>query len=338
MKRWALQTQSDEIHGKMSKTKLENRALALSMYGYAAMAVAGLIFAGLTGSGAILLDGAYSLVSFVMVLLARRVAKLVETPDSDNFHFGYAYFEPLLNTIRGLLILLLVAFGVGSALIALFSGGRPLNAGMALIYSVIIGAICISLSVVQRRNAKQTASPLLEVDARNWFIDGMLTIAVGIAFLGAFVLSRSDWADWVVYVDPAVVIVLGMVMVPTPLSIVLGNVGQLLHVAPEHALQEEIRRRLDRATEELALRQRDVRMVKVGRYFYVLAKLVAGDDFRCDKISQLDDIRGKIAASLAGCHPRLVLDVVFTADDLWVLGLVGGGEKGGVTTKHNVPE
>jgi len=305
------------------------------MYGYAAMAVAGLVFAGLTGSGAILLDGAYSLVSFLMVLLARRVAKLVETPDSDNFHFGYAYFEPLLNTIRGLLILLLVAFGVGTALIAMFSGGRPLNAGMALIYAVIIGAICISLSVVQRRNAKRTGSPLLEVDARNWLIDGMLTVAVGVAFLGAFVLSRTAWADWVAYVDPAVVIVLGMVMLPTALSIVLGNVGELLHVAPEHTVQEEIRQRLDQATDGLALRQCDVRMVKVGRYFYVLVKLIVGDDFHCNEIGQLDGIRNNIAAALAGCHPRLVLDVVFTADDRWVLGLVGGEKKGDEKTKHN---
>jgi len=318
----------------MSKTELETSALSLSRYGYAVMAVAGLVFAGLTGSGAILLDGAYSLVSFIMVLLAGRVAKLVETPDSDNFHFGYAYFEPLLNTIRGLLILLLVAFGVGSAVIALSSGGRPLNAGMALAYSVIIGAICISLSVVQRRNAKRTGSPLLEVDARNWFIDGMLTIAVGVAFGGAFVLSMTAWADWVVYVDPAVVIVLGAVMVPTPLSIVLGNVGQLLHVAPDPSVQKGIRERLDQATQGLALQERDVRMVKVGRYFYVLVKLITGEGFRCSKIEELDRIRGNIAMALAGCHPRLVLDVVFTADDRWVLGLVGEDANGGDTTKR----
>jgi predicted Co/Zn/Cd cation transporter (cation efflux family) len=319
----------------MSDTTVERSAFRLSSYGYSAMAVAGLVFAGLTGSGAILLDGAYSLVSFLMVLLAGRVARLVEQPDSDDFHFGYAYFEPLLNTIRGLLILLLVAFGVGSALIAVFSGGRPLNAGMALVYSIIIGTICISLSVVQRRNAKRTGSPLLEVDARNWFIDGMLTIAVGIAFLGAFVLSLTARADWVAYVDPAVVIVLGMVLIPTPLSIVLGNVGELLHVAPEESIQEEIRRRLDQATEGLALRDRDVRMVKVGRYFYVLVKLITRDDFGRSEIGRLDDIRGDIADALAGCHPRLVLDVVFTANDRWMLGLVGPEEEGGDTAKHS---
>jgi hypothetical protein len=110
--------------------------------------------------------------------------------------------------------------------------------GLALVYSLIIGAICFALSVVQRRNAAKTGSPPLKVDARNWFIDGILTAAVAIAFLGALALSLTDWAAWVAYVDPALVIVLGMVMVPTPLSIVLGNVGELLQVAPELTIQQ----------------------------------------------------------------------------------------------------
>jgi cation diffusion facilitator family transporter len=303
---------------------LEGFALWLSVAGYACMAVAGLAFAALTQSGAILLDGAYSLLSFIMALLARRVAKLVEVPDSKNFQFGYAYFEPLMNTIRGLLIMTLVVFGIGSAVLALFNGGRPLKPGLALVYAVIVGVICISLSAVQRRHAKQTGSPLLKVDAKNWFIDGILTVAVGVAFLIAFVLQSTAWERWVDYVDPIVVIVLGMVMACTGIAIVLNNVGELLHVAPEQKIQEEVRRRFDEATEGLELRNRDVRMVKVGRYFYVLIKLIVGDDFRCSEIADLDRIRESISAALAGSHPRLVLDVVFTTDDRWILGLVDG--------------
>jgi predicted Co/Zn/Cd cation transporter (cation efflux family) len=63
-------------------------------------------------------------------------------------------------------------------------------------------------------------------------------------------------------------------------------------------------------------------MVKVGRYFYVLIKLIVGSDFHCSEIADLDRIRDRISAALAGSHPRLVLDVVFTADDRWILGLV----------------
>ncbi len=309
---------------ELKTRNIEGFALWLSVGGYAGMAVAGLVFAALTQSGAILLDGAYALLSFIMAMLARRVAKLVEVPDSRNFQFGYAYFEPLMNTIRGLLIMTLVAFGIGSAVVALFNGGRPLRPGLALVYAVIIGVICINLSVIQRRHAKQTRSPLLEVDAKNWFIDGILTVAVGVAFLIAFVLQSTAWERWVDYVDPMVVVVLGLVMARTGTLVVLNNVSELLHVAPEQEIQDKVRQRFDGATEGLALRDHDVRMVKVGRFFYVLIKLIVGEDFRCSEIADLDRIRERISAALAGSHPRLVLDVVFTTDDRWILGLVDG--------------
>ena len=48
----------------------------------------------------------------------------------------------------------------------------------------------------------------------------------------------------------------------------------------------------------------------------MLIKLIVGDD--------LDRIRENISDALAGSHPRLVLDVVFTTDDRWILGLVDG--------------
>ena len=306
----------------MANKSLESSALTLSAAGYATMAVAGLVFAVLTGSGAILFDGAYSLISLLMTFLARKVAMLVEQPDSESFHFGYAYFEPLLNTVRGLLILVVVLFAVGTAVLALFSGGRPLKPGLALTYSIIVALICFVLSVTQRRNARRCASPLLEVDARNWLIDGGLTVAVGLTFLFALFLQSTTWAAWVPYVDPAVVIVLGLVMVGTPVVIVLSNAGELLHLAPDPGIQADIRPRFEQATSGLSLRRREVRMVKVGRYFYVLAQLIVAEDFRCAAIGELDRIRAKIAGALAGCHPRLLLDVVFSADERWVLGLV----------------
>ena len=157
--------------------------------------------------------GGYAYDRRVMALLAGCVVKLLDR--ADSFHFGYAYFEPLLNTIRGLLILVIVAFGVGSAVSALFSGGRALNPGLALIYSVIVGAICIALSFAQARYARRTGSPLLQVDARNWFIDGILTVAVGLAFVASLLLSWSSWSHLLPYVDPIVVIVLGVILVPT---------------------------------------------------------------------------------------------------------------------------
>jgi len=86
---------------------LERRALELSIVGDLAMDVPGVGFSVTTGSQAILLDGVFSVVNMVIDSFTLRVAAVVRRPDDPRYHFGYACFEPLTNTIEGLIIPLL---------------------------------------------------------------------------------------------------------------------------------------------------------------------------------------------------------------------------------------
>ena len=85
--------------------KEESRALQLSAWMNLGWAALGIGFGLATESTAIMLDGYFSLVGFVMALVTLRVAKLVLQPPDEHFHFGYAQFEPFLNAVKGLLML-----------------------------------------------------------------------------------------------------------------------------------------------------------------------------------------------------------------------------------------
>ena len=84
----------------MEPSQVEARALRLSLAAYLFMAILGIAFAVLTRSSAILLDGSFNFISLVIALIAMRVSRLQDIQRSDNFHFGYAQFEPLLNIGR----------------------------------------------------------------------------------------------------------------------------------------------------------------------------------------------------------------------------------------------
>ncbi len=71
---------------------------------------------------------------------------------------------------------------------------------------------------------------------------------------------------------------------------------------------------------ELPMIEPNLRMVKIGRFFYVMIHLVVMDDFHVHEIKELDDIRYRIAQALRDCHSRLIIDVIFTADKRWILG------------------
>lgn len=272
-------------------------------------------FAASSESEAILLDGFFSLVAFVLSLLTIRVAGLVQGPADEWFHFGYAAFEPMLNTVKGLLLLGICGFSLVSAINALMHGGRNLNPGWALVYSVVAASGAGLLAVVQKRVAKTTGSPLLAVDVQNWKIDALLSAGVGVAFLAAFLLRESQWSGLLPYVDPTLVILLVAIMIRDPIKIVVEGVGELLAVSPEDSIQLQVRDEFARQVEEYPISSFNLRMLKAGRTHYLLAHVVVEPDSRIDDIREQDALRKQITSNLQKQQPPWEVDVVFVADE-----------------------
>ncbi len=302
----------------MKSMKDESTALQISAGANLFFGLLGIGFALLTESGAILLDGFFSFIGFGIGLLTLKVSGLVERPDDEWFHFGYAYFEPFLNAVRGLILLAVTGYALVSAIIALLHGGREIVPGWALVYAAIAVAGCFLLAWTQRRAARANESPLLDVDAKAWLMDGVLSLVVAGAFLGALLVQGTRWDPVVDYVDPALVVLLVLLVLPVPLRIVRDNLGELLRVAPDPAIQAEVKHRFAQAVEGQGFRDTRLRMISAGRYFYLLNHIRVGHTFRIQRVGELDELRTDIHAALEDLHPRLVIDTVFTEDERWM--------------------
>jgi len=300
---------------KPDLAQLEKRALWRSVWGNLFFASLGFGFAASSESEAILLDGFFSLVAFVLSLLTIRVAKLVQGPPDEWFHFGYAAFEPMLNTVKGLLLLGICGFSLVSAINALLHGGRALNPGWALVYSVVAASGAGMMAVVQKRVARATASPLLEVDVKNWKIDSLLSAGVGVAFLAAFLLRDSQWSEYLPYVDPTLVVLLVLIMIRDPIKIVVEGVGELLAVSPEESVQQQVRDEFARQVENHPVRSFNLRMLKAGRTRYLLAHVVVEPESSIDDIREQDALRRQITNGLKKLQSPWEVDVVFVADE-----------------------
>ena len=187
---------------------VERRGLLLSVVGALGMAALGIGFFFVTDSVAVLLDGLFSLIGFAVSLIAIRVAALVQQPDDECFHFGYAAYEPMLNLIKGLLIAFVTVFAMISAIGIVLNGGREIQGSIVVVYALVAAVGCLVIAAVQRRAARVTGSPLLAVDSKNWFIDGAISGAVAVAFFLVVLLGDGPLAAFKPYADPAVVILL----------------------------------------------------------------------------------------------------------------------------------
>ena len=264
-----------------------------------------------------MLDGVYALVSVVMTVLAARVARLVEGPSSQRFHFGYAHFEPLLNLVRGLLIFAVCAYALVATFEVLVRGGREIRAEVGLAYTALSAVWSVGVYLYQRRLARKLGSPALAVDARAWLVDGILYVGETGAFIVYLLLLPTAVAPWLRYADPIFVLIVVGFLMKVPITTIREAVREVLHRAPPPEVQQDVRRRLAAALAGLPVRRTHARMVEVGRFFFVLIHVVVDEGFGARPVAELDQIRRQVEQSLREVHDRLVLDVVFTADGYW---------------------
>jgi cation diffusion facilitator family transporter len=296
---------------------LEQQALKLSIVGALGMAALGILFAALTGSEAVLLDGLFSLIAFAMGIFSLKVARLITKPDDEKFQLGYANFEPLVNTSKGLIMCFLCVYALYSAVVALFHGGRPISSGYALAYAVVAAVGCFAIALRQRKVSEKTHSPLVEVEAKGWLVDGLLSSAVCAAFIILLLIEKTSWSIYTPYADPLIVIVLVVLAAPIPVTILRQNLRELLLAAPEPDFQKKVRSKLKTATEGLPLETTILRMVKVGRSFYLQVYLVVSESHKTAAIEELDEVRGRITHAVRQVSPQVTIDVTFTLDAKW---------------------
>lgn len=281
------------------------------------MAGLGIGFSIFTQSNAILLDGIFSLIGFAAGLVALRVSTLVQQPDDAHFQFGYGGFEPLFNLLKGVIIAFIAVYAITDSINSILSGGRHIQAGTALIYAVLVGIACFVVAIYLRAMAKKTQSPLVELDAKNWIIDGLLTVAVLIAFTATIFIEKSDYAWMAVYADPTIVTILVILTLPVPYIAIRDNLKQLLLAAPSKEMQAKVNELL--APELGTIESKDylVRMTQVGRYPYMQIFLLFTPQSALDDLAAHDAIRQRLNKALSTEYPNVTVDVMFTLDRSW---------------------
>jgi cation diffusion facilitator family transporter len=299
----------------------ETGALLVSMAAALVLGIFGLVSAVLSNSQAILLDGLFNVAFFVTALFTLRVAALLRRPDDARFPFGYLYFEPLINTVKGLLILGVALFALIDALITLFSGGRQLDLGPALIYAAAATIICGLVMLTLKRTGG--GSPLVEADIGNWSVNAAISAGVFAALVLAALLQRLGMATAAAHVDPVLVGLVVLVSLGVPIRMAGRGLNALLNRAPDAEVVAAIEDRVRGALGDLPLRRLYVRVVRPGRTTYITAHVLLDPSQTRLDVGRADTLRAAIIDALAEAHAPVIVDVVFTAREAFAAPTTG---------------
>lgn len=297
----------------------EQQALRYTLWGNVGITLLGVGFALWTRSEAIFLDGLFSAIHLAVSLLSLRIAGLIQQPGDDEYPFGYAMFEPFLNMGKGLVIVLVALFALFSAGEALLNGGRSVEAGIALWYALIAAAGCLSMAAIQKRFAAASHSQILDLDFKNWLIDGAISGAVAVAFAVMLLLRDTAWAWTIPYADPALVLLLVLLVLPLPLQTVIQNSLQIVGRSPDDQQRDRIEKIVAEVFEAVPHQDYHLRLMNMGRLVYVQVYLqVSLQQEDSYEPGEVDNVRSRLYQQLHQEFPHLAMDLVVTCDRVWV--------------------
>ncbi len=295
----------------------ERTGLLVSAGGNLIIGIVGLVVALFSHSQAILLDGLFNLTYLGTGIFTLKVARMVQREDNAHFPMGYAFFEPLINGIKGMLVMGVSVMALIGALEALFSGGRAISPGMATLYGIFAATVCWLMALLTHRSAKHSNSPLLLIDAENWLINGAISSAVLLAFISIFLIKDSKAAFFIPYVDPVLVLTVVLISISVPVRMAWQSLMELINRAPSLEIRKEVENIIAHCLTDLPVEELFVRVIQPGRTRMILAHVILPPDFQLKNLATLDTVRTTALVELQKKHPTTTIDLVFTTERKW---------------------
>lgn len=281
------------------------------------IAVAATWFGLLTNSHAILIDGIFSFVAVIIKILMIMTSRLTTRESSKKFQFGYWQFEPLVLAAEGGFTLIIVVYAFLNGMISLFSGGNEMNFGLAIIYALTFTFANMGYYLYVHRVNRKLKSSLIHFDNMSWLVDACFAASLFISFGLAYLLEQTSYAHYGVYVDPVILIILSLTMMPVALNILGPAVSQVLGMAPE-GLHEKVHEVMDDFMVRYRFKDYVSSVQRYGKIVFIDIDILIPKSYPIQEVGDLDRIRDEIDKALGGKSVRKWLTITFTTSRRWM--------------------
>lgn len=291
----------------------EKKGLRLSIYGSFGLCLSGIVMAIYGQSLAILLDSLYTFLTLVMAFVSLKVVGFVEKPESKTRPFGYMAFEPFLNLLKSLILLVVLVMFFVTSVQELLSGGRMIALDVMIVYIAICLGIYAAIIFKLKRYGKQAKSSILDLEIRNWMIDAALTVGIMGSLLLAVLAISLGYDQILPYIDPSFVLVLVALSLPLPIKTAWTEIRRLLLISDDNDLETETRSQLATVFNQHGIEHAHIWGLKSGRFTYLF--IYADLTQPVKSVTELDEIRTEMFLKLSEIYDDFWADIQFTKID-----------------------
>jgi predicted Co/Zn/Cd cation transporter (cation efflux family) len=303
----------------------EQEALRLSILATLLVALFGIMFGVLSGSFAIAFEGFYSLMDAGLTTLALMVTSLIASSSAtgqkrsrlnQKFTMGFWHLEPMVLGLSATLLCSAAVYALIGAIQSFLSGGKELEFDEAIFYSVVNLAACIGMAFFNLRVNKRLGSEFIALDAKGWLMSAFITAALLVAFSIGWAVQDTPLAWISPYVDPAVLAIICLVIIPMPLSTIRHALTDVFLITPTE-LQDHVDLIAEQVVTKYGFLSYRSYTAKVGRGRQIELYFIVSKNLPPKRLEEWDRIRDEIGSAIGEESTDRWLTIVFTTDSEW---------------------
>jgi predicted Co/Zn/Cd cation transporter (cation efflux family) len=234
----------------------------------------------------------------------------------SRFTMGFWHLEPIALLLNGSLLMAVAIYALITAVANILSGGHLLRFDFAIVYAALTLAACVIMAWIEARANRTLKSAFIALDVRAWVMSGGIAAALLIAFIIGYAVDGTA-LDWVSpFVDPVVLALVSMVIIPIPVGTVRQALSDILLIAPT-----DLKAHVDRVAAETVKRHGFLSyrayVAKVGRAVQAELYFIVPKDLPPKTIEEWDRIRDEVGGAIGNESHDRWLTIAFTADPDW---------------------
>ena len=267
----------------------------------------------------IIFDGLYSFISVILSMLSLYINNYMAKRDFEKFPFGKHILEPIVISIKSLIIAIMCLYSLVGAIKTIASGGNNLEFGLALIYSIVSVVGCVVISLYMKIKSKALSSELIKAECTQWFMDTALSAAVLVAFIVAIALSQTRFNFLNPYIDPVMTVLVSLFCIRIPIRSFISSFKEVICVKADDEINDDIYVLVKEIEEEYNFEDSITRVSKVGRELRIEIDFVYNKDSKLKTLDQMDNVREEINDAIKHIDYKKWLNVSFTGNKKWAI-------------------
>ena len=298
--------------------------LRLSVVAGVVAAVLAVVWGLLAGSRVIVFDGVSAIIGLFKAGKYTEGTELIDVVPTIADALGVQMdaewqgqsLIPLVVGGQGLARLALIIFALTDSVMVIASGGDEASASSAVMYAAVSTALCLALWWAL--GGARSTEDLVRTELIGWRNATFLSFGILVGFGVVAVLPDGDARDVAVaYVDPVLMLIIGLAILPTPIRLLRTMSRELLEMRPAADVEVPARAAVLETCWAAGLPDPVVRMTKTGGRLYVeVDHVVAPGTW---DVADIDVLRRALVESLASERYTVWLNVDLSTDPAWQL-------------------